>query len=95
MLVGGSLLVTKDDRKPKIALGIRAKQLGSRLSRNRDAISRPDVERIALSAMDPSGPYGSDDKTVQDRLNQLNQKKAELKELNAQLEPLLNRKSVV
>ena len=39
--------------------------------------------------MDPSGPYGSDDKTVQDRLNQLNQKKAELKELNAQLEPLL------
>ena len=47
------------------------------------------VERIALSAMDPSGPYGSDGKTVQDRLNQLNQKKAELKELKAQLEPLL------
>ena len=47
------------------------------------------VERIALSAMDPSSPYGSDGKTVQDRLNQLNQKKAELKELNAQLEPLL------
>ncbi|PYJ84495.1 MAG: hypothetical protein DME22_12620 [Verrucomicrobia bacterium] len=47
------------------------------------------VERIALSAMDPSGPYGSDGQTVQDRLNQLNQKKAELKELKAQLEPLL------
>ena len=47
------------------------------------------VERIALSAMDPSGPYGGDGQTVQDRLNQLNQKKAELKELKAQLEPLL------
>ena len=48
------------------------------------------VERIALSAMDPSSPYGSDGQTVQGRLNQLNQKKAELKELNAQLEPLLS-----
>jgi len=47
------------------------------------------VERIALSAMDPSSPYGSDGQTVQDRLNQLAQKNAEMKELNAQLEPLL------
>ena len=47
------------------------------------------VERIALSAMDPSSPYGIDGQTVQDRLNQLAQKNAEMKELNAQLEPLL------
>ena len=47
------------------------------------------VEGIALNAMDPNSPYGGDGQTVQDRLNQLNQKKAELKELNAQLEPLL------
>ena len=47
------------------------------------------VEGIALNAMDPNSPYGSDGQTVRDRLNQLNQKKAELKELNAQLEPLL------
>ncbi|PYJ63187.1 MAG: hypothetical protein DME24_01765 [Verrucomicrobia bacterium] len=47
------------------------------------------VEGIALNAMDPNSPYGIDGQTVQDRLNQLNQKKAELKELNAQLEPLL------
>ena len=47
------------------------------------------VERIALNAMDPSSPYGSDGQTVQDRLNQLARKNAEMKELNAQLEPLL------
>src|SRR5437867_7867779 len=47
------------------------------------------VERIALNAMDPNSLYGSDGQTVQDGLNQLVQKKAELKELNAQLEPLL------
>ena len=47
------------------------------------------VERIALSAMDPGSPYGSDGQTVQDRLNQLAQKNTEMKELNAQLEPLL------
>src|SRR3989449_174177 len=47
------------------------------------------VERIALNAMDPSSPYGSDGQTVQDRLNQLARKNAEMKELKAQLEPLL------
>src|SRR5204863_5939319 len=46
-------------------------------------------EGIALNAMDPNSPSGSDGQTVRDRLNRLNQKKAELKELNAQLEPLL------
>jgi RNA polymerase sigma factor (sigma-70 family) len=47
------------------------------------------VERIALGAMDPRSPYGNGGQTVQDRLDQLNQKKEELKALNQQLEPLL------
>ena len=47
------------------------------------------VERIALNAMDPKSPYGSDGQTVRDRLNQLAQKNAEMKELNAQFETLL------
>ena len=47
------------------------------------------VERIALNAMDPKSPYGSDGQTVRDWLNQLAQKNAEMKELNAQFETLL------
>ena len=47
------------------------------------------VERIALSEMDPNSAYGSDGQTVQDRINQLAQKNAELKQLNERLEPLL------
>jgi hypothetical protein len=42
------------------------------------------IERNALSAMDPSAPYGSDGQTVQDQLNQLAQQKTALKNLNDQ-----------
>jgi hypothetical protein len=47
------------------------------------------VERIALSEMDPNSACGSDGQTVQDRINQLAQKNAELKQLNERLERLL------
>jgi hypothetical protein len=47
------------------------------------------VERIALSAMDPNSPYGSYGQTVQDRLNQIAQQKAALRELGRQADPLM------
>lgn len=46
------------------------------------------LEHIALGAMDPNSPFGSDGQTVQDQLDQLAQQKAALQELNAQVEPL-------
>jgi hypothetical protein len=46
------------------------------------------VENEALSAMDPNRPYGDNGQTVQDRLNQLAQQRAALKELGQQFEPL-------
>jgi RNA polymerase sigma factor (sigma-70 family) len=47
------------------------------------------VERMALNAMDPSSPYGNNGQTVQDRLNQIAQQKAAIKELADQADPLL------
>jgi hypothetical protein len=47
------------------------------------------VERMALGAMDPSSPYGDNGQTVQDRLNQITQRKAAIRELDDQAEPLL------
>jgi len=47
------------------------------------------VERMALSAMDPNSPYGDNGQTVQDRINQLAQQQAALRELGQQLEPLM------
>lgn len=47
------------------------------------------VERMALSALDPSSPYGNSGQTVQDRLNQIAQEKAAVQELAEQAEPLL------
>jgi hypothetical protein len=45
------------------------------------------VEGSALAAMDANGVY-ADGQTVQQRLDQINQQKATLKELNNQVEPL-------
>jgi RNA polymerase sigma factor (sigma-70 family) len=42
------------------------------------------IERNALSAMDPNTPYGGAGQTVQDQLNQLAQQKTALKSLNDQ-----------
>jgi len=47
------------------------------------------IERIALNAMDGNSPYGSDGQTVKDRLDQLDQQKAELRQLAQQTEALL------
>jgi len=46
------------------------------------------LERSALGAMDPNSQY-TDDQTVGQRLDQLNQQRATLNNLNQQLEPLL------
>lgn len=46
------------------------------------------VERIALNAMDPNGAYGSAGQTVKDRLDQLAQQSADLKQLAQQTEAL-------
>jgi len=46
------------------------------------------VERIALGKMEPNSPYGGNGQTVQDRINQLAQQNAALKNLNQQIEPL-------
>jgi hypothetical protein len=48
---------------------------------------------MALSAMDPSSPYGGNGQTVQDQLNQLAQKGVALKELVEQAEPLMQKMS--
>lgn len=39
------------------------------------------METLALNAMNPSSPYGENGQTVRDRLNQIAQQKAALKEL--------------
>src|SRR6185503_19044267 len=46
------------------------------------------VERMALGAMDPNAAYGVDGQTVQDRLNQLAQQRAEFRQLSQQADPL-------
>jgi len=47
------------------------------------------IERMALNAMDPNGPYGDNGQTVQDQLNQIAQQRVAIKELVQQAEPLL------
>jgi hypothetical protein len=47
------------------------------------------VERMALSALDPSSAYGANGQTVQDRLNQIAQQKAAINQLADQANPLL------
>jgi len=46
------------------------------------------VERIALNAMEPNNPYGSAGQTVKDRLDQLAEQNAELKQVAQQTEAL-------
>ena len=46
------------------------------------------VERMALGAMDPSSPYGGNEETVQNRLDQLAQQRAAFRELSNQADPL-------
>jgi hypothetical protein len=45
------------------------------------------IETLALNAMNPASPYGDSGQTVRDRLNQVAQQKAALKELVTQSEP--------
>lgn len=40
------------------------------------------IEKMALANMDPNSPYGANGQTVQDRINQLTQQRATLRELN-------------
>ena len=47
------------------------------------------IERIALQAMDPNSPLEGGGQTVQDRLNQLEQQKAALRDLGDRAEPLM------
>jgi hypothetical protein len=47
------------------------------------------VERTALGAMDPNAAYGANGQTVQDRLTQLAQQRASMRELATQADPLL------
>jgi RNA polymerase sigma factor (sigma-70 family) len=47
------------------------------------------VQRIALSKMDPSSPFGSEGQTVQDQLDQLNKQNAAIRELSQKVESLL------
>jgi hypothetical protein len=47
------------------------------------------VERTALNAMDPSAAYGQAGQTVQDRLTELGQQRAGMKELATQVDPIL------
>jgi RNA polymerase sigma factor (sigma-70 family) len=49
------------------------------------------MERIALHGMDANAPYGSDGRTVKDRLDQLAQQNAEIKQIAEQTEALLSR----
>src|SRR5439155_257823 len=46
------------------------------------------IERIALNAMDANSPYGSGGQTVKDRLDQLAEQNAELRQLAQQTEAL-------
>ena len=47
------------------------------------------VERMALNAMDPNSPFGDNNQTVQDQINQLTQERATLNALNQEAGPLL------
>jgi len=47
------------------------------------------VERMALSAMDPNSPYSDKGQTVQDRINQIDQSRAEFHELAQQFHSLV------
>lgn len=47
------------------------------------------VERMVLSTMDPTSPYGSNGQTVQDRLNQIIQNRAAINGVVEQAQPLL------
>jgi RNA polymerase sigma factor (sigma-70 family) len=47
------------------------------------------IERIALNAMDPAAPYGSDGSTVKDRLDQLAQQDAQLRSRSQQVSAML------
>jgi hypothetical protein len=49
------------------------------------------VEKLALQAMDPNSPYGDNGQTVQGRLNQITQQRAELGELTQQVSPILEK----
>jgi hypothetical protein len=46
------------------------------------------IQKMALGAMDPNAAYGNG-LTVQDEINQINQSRAALQKLNAQVEPLM------
>jgi hypothetical protein len=47
------------------------------------------VEITALNAMGPHSPYGETGQTVQDRINQLTQQRAEFSELARQTTPIM------
>jgi hypothetical protein len=47
------------------------------------------IEKTALSAMDPSAPFGNTGLTVQDQLNQVTQQGQNVRNLAQQIEPLL------
>jgi hypothetical protein len=49
------------------------------------------VEKQALQSMDVASPYGDSGQTVQDRINQLTQQRAELGELTQQVSPILEK----
>lgn len=48
------------------------------------------IEREALQKMNPGDPYGAEGQTVQDRINQIMQERAALKQLNDATEPLMS-----
>ena len=83
-----------DESSRQAVLGMAA-DLGQRFESNSSGdtlIARLmgiNVERIALSAMDPSAAYASDGQTVQGRLTELAQQRAGIKELATQADPLL------
>jgi hypothetical protein len=47
------------------------------------------IQKIAFSEMDPGSPYGNNGQTVQDQINQINQTRANLRELFGQATPWL------
>ncbi|MGH7952752.1 MAG: RNA polymerase sigma factor [Limisphaerales bacterium] len=47
------------------------------------------IETLALNAMNPNSPYGSNGQTVQDQLNQIAQYRTSIRQLAQQAEPLL------
>jgi hypothetical protein len=83
-----------DEASRQAALGMAA-DLGQRFGSNSSGemliaqLVGINVERIALGAMDPNAAYGGNAQTVQDRLTQLAQERAGIKELATQADPLL------